>query len=418
MKRTFPSGLRMLKENKAIEITRPEARTYLLRYHHLLPPRSLAPETDILPFIRKVGCIQYDPLNTTGRNADLVLQSRFNNYKEADLYRLLYETRVVFDGWDKNMSIIPVDDWPCFERKRRKYRERYKKHSSEFQPVKAEILEKLQQEEYISSKDVDGKRKVDWAWAPTDIGRAVLESMYHSGDLLIHHREGSRKFYGPTERLLPRKVVDQGDPNPKNEAFCDWYVKRRIASIGLLWNRAGGGWLGSEVKKNEREQSVARLLERGEIIRVKIADIPEIFYMPKEGLEYLPLRSGASAAGMMHCNSEPGGGLRSKEAALIAPLDNLLWDRRLVETLFGFHYRWEVYTPVKDRRYGYYVLPVLYGDRFVARCEPVMDRKSRTLTIKGWWWEDGVQHDQEMDRALSRCFHRFAEFLGAQSVVR
>jgi uncharacterized protein YcaQ len=104
------------------------------------------------------------------------------------------------------------------------------------------------------------------------------------------------------------------------------------------------------------------------------------------------------------------------QAAFIAPLDNLMWDRRLVETLFGFEYRWEVYTPQAKRKYGYYVLPVLYGDRFIARVEPVLEKRTRNLVIKNWWWEHGVILNDLMFASLADCFERFCAYLTAKSI--
>lgn len=103
-------------------------------------------------------------------------------------------------------------------------------------------------------------------------------------------------------------------------------------------------------------------------------------------------------------------------ASVLAPLDNLLWDRRLVQELFAFDYRWEVYKPVTERQYGYYVLPVLYGDRFVARFEPGRDKKSRALVIKNWWWEPGVRRTKKLHLELQRCFQRFARYLGVERI--
>jgi uncharacterized protein YcaQ len=103
-------------------------------------------------------------------------------------------------------------------------------------------------------------------------------------------------------------------------------------------------------------------------------------------------------------------------AAILAPLDNLLWDRRLVEAIFGFEYTWEVYKPVAERRYGYYVLPILYSDRFVARFEPGRDKGSGALMVKNWWWEPDVAPSDEMRSALRRCFERFLGFLGADAI--
>jgi uncharacterized protein YcaQ len=97
-------------------------------------------------------------------------------------------------------------------------------------------------------------------------------------------------------------------------------------------------------------------------------------------------------------------------------LDNLLWDRRLIKALFDFEYIWEVYKPVAERRYGYYVLPILYGDRFVARFEPGRDRETGALVIKNWWWEPGGGACQQLQTDLLCCFQRFLQYLGADSL--
>jgi hypothetical protein len=102
---------------------------------------------------------------------------------------------------------------------------------------------------------------------------------------------------------------------------------------------------------------------------------------------------------------------------ILAPLDNLLWDRKLIAALFGFDYKWEVYTPAADRRYGYYVLPLLYEDRFIGRFEPVANRKSGELVVENWWWEQGVTPNQEMTAALKRCLSAFVRFLKLQALV-
>ncbi len=381
-----------------INITKKEARQYLLRYQNLYNPRQLKSDEEIVGFIKKIGCIQYDPLSKIARNADLVLQSRCNNYSEETLYRLLYEKRELIDGWDKNMSIWSVKDWPYFAKKRTSYINRFEKRANEFNSVRKEIIKKIKENGYISSKDVSGNQKVDWSWAPTDIGRAVLESMYHCGELLIHHKKGTRKYYGLTEKLLPAQIFNKPDPNSTLDNYNDWYVKRRISAVGLLWNRSGDAWLGSHLKKEDRTHSINRLLKKDEITAIQVTDIEEIFYLPKKALLILNDKE------------------RHNEAALIAPLDNLIWDRKLISRIFNFEYKWEVYTPAKERKYGYYVLPIIYGNRFVGRCEPIIDRKSKELIINNWWWEKDIKIDQKMTEALIRCFTDFGKFLNVGKI--
>ena len=104
---------------------------------------------------------------------------------------------------------------------------------------------------------------------------------------------------------------------------------------------------------------------------------------------------------------------QANKAAFIAPLDNLLWDRKNIQRLFDFSYMWEVYKPEKQREYGYYVLPVLYVDRFIGRFDPAFDKKTGRLTIKDWWWEEGVEVDQDMANALRNCMDDFLVYLDA-----
>jgi uncharacterized protein len=381
-----------------INITKKEARLYLLRHQNLYNPRQLNSDEEIVNFIQKIGCIQYDPLSKSARNADLVLQSRCSNYSEEILYRLLYEKRELVDGWDKNMSIWSVEDWPYFQRTRADHIIQYKKRSAEFNLIKKEIIRKIKENGYINSRDVNYNQKIDWSWSPTSVGRAVLESMYYCGELLIHHKKGTRKYYSLTENILPASILKKPDPNFTLGSYYDWYVKRRISSIGLLWNRSSDAWLGSHLKKEERSLAIKRLLEREEILEFKIADIGEIFYLPKNELILLEDQK------------------KHYEAALIAPLDNFIWDRKMIFRIFNFEYKWEVYTPAKDRKYGYYVLPIIYNGRFVGRCEPVIDRKNKELIINNWWWEKDIKINQVTIDALIRCFFDFAKFLDVKKI--
>ena len=103
-------------------------------------------------------------------------------------------------------------------------------------------------------------------------------------------------------------------------------------------------------------------------------------------------------------------------AFVLAPLDNMIWDRRLIKEVFDFDYRWEVYKPLSERQYGYYVLPVMCGNQFVARFEPGLDKKKQELIIKNWWWEPGMTRTAQMDELLSEGFRQFMNFTGVNSV--
>jgi hypothetical protein len=385
-----------------MKISKSHAKEFLLYYQNLLPPRRLVENEGILSFVRKVGCVQFDPLNIAGINTDLVLQSRVSNYSPEMLYRLLYEDRKLIDGWDKNMSIYSIEDWPCFER----FRDDSKNHIRKSKHID-EILEQIRQDIEIrgplSSRDFNFDKNVDWYWAPTNVSRAALESMYWWGELAIHHRKGTRKFYDLAGRCIPEGIINRRDPNTSEEAYHRWHIKRRIDSIGLLWSRSGDAWLGiRDLNSRKREAAIEEMVRSSELAELEI-----------EGFDYPVYTSSVNLELMDQCLEIH----RPFEAAFLAPLDNLLWDRKYIKSLFGFEYVWEVYKQPQERKYGYYVLPVIYGTEFVARFEPVFDKRKKVLNIKNWWWEDGVVATQEMKTAVRKCIDDFVRFLGAGSLV-
>lgn len=387
----------------AMKITQAQVRQFLLRYQELMPPYGLSGKSGIMAYIRKVGCIQFDPLNIVGRNPDLVLQSRVADFSPALLEALLYDDRTLLDGWDKMMSIYATEDWPYFAR----YREAMRRHyGHEDQPATAvlpTIRSELKQRGPLSSIDIALDETVDWHWAPTRLARAALESMYNWGELIVHHKVNTRKYYDFASNHIDHELLNAPDPLPTNHKYQEWHIYRRLGSIGLIWNRGSNAWLSiMGVKSEEREATLQQLCDQDKIAEIEVEAFPYPLYVRRDDIALLKDT----------CTWSPP----PPQASIIAPLDNLMWDREYIETLFGFRYRWEVYTPVAKREYGYYVLPILYGDRFIARFEPGWDKKTATLQIKQWWWEPDVTVTETMVQAIQACFKRFLHFREAQGL--
>jgi hypothetical protein len=227
--------------------------------------------------------------------------------------------------------------------------------------------------------------------------------MYFWGELVIHHKVHTRKVYDFADRHLPQELLSAPDPNETEGQYHDWRVLRRLGGVGLLWSRSGDAWLGiPEIKSRERRAALTRLLIQRKIVEARVEGMESPLYLRSEDRPCLDRISKAD---------DPG-----SQAAILAPLDNLLWDRRLAKELFDFDYRWEVYKPAAERRYGYYVLPVLYGDRFIARFEPGRDKDSGAVIIRKWWWESGVSQSEGMRLALRGCFKRFLNYLGTDDL--
>ncbi len=386
--------------------TRAQARRFLLQHQGLWPPRALSGPAGVLAFLRRVRCIQFDPLDVVGRNPDLVLQSRVGDFRPEMLSDLLYCDRLLLDGWDKQMSIVCTEDWPFFSRQRAAARTDPRQSAPPILASLPAVRRELQERGPLSSLDLALDESIDWHWAPTRLARAALESMYFWGELVVHHKVRTRKVYDFAQNCLPPKLLAAPEPNPDEAGYHDWYVRRRLGSVGLLADRPGDAWLGIEgLKTPERRAALSRLVAAGQVAAVRLEESGDKYYLRAEDLTELAA-AGREAAGTVR-----------HEAAILAPLDNLLWDRRMLAELFGFAYRWEVYKPAAERTYGYYVLPVLAGDRFVARFEPGRDRAARSLIIRNWWWEPGVEPSPTLVGALTECFTKFIEYLGAERMA-
>lgn len=385
-----------------MEITKAQARRFLLLYQGLIRPGEIDGKAGVLDYLHRVGCIQFDPLNIVGHNQELALQARVTGFRPQVLEDLLYEDRKLLDGLDKVMSIYPIEDWPYFRRRREAARRSPGLNKAAVRAVLPQVRSEIEARGPLSSLELAIDETIEWDWGtPSRLARAALDSLFFQGELVIHHKVHTRKYYDLVHRCLPAELLAAPEPNEIDEAYQDWYVLRRIGSVGLLWNRAGEAWLGmSDIKSKQRTAALKRLLERGKIGKVRVEGIKEPFYYRSQDEPYLNESLAMSAA--------------HPRAILMAPLDNLLWDRRMLQELFDFEYRWEVYVPADKRRYGYYVLPVLYGDRFVARFDPGHDKKRGILTIKNWWWEGEVATSDNMKAELAQCFQRFLGFLGGE----
>ena len=372
-----------------MKCTKVQANAYLVNAHGLGPVTQYRGKAGILSLVDKLGCIQYDPVDVCGKNHQLVLQARVEDFSKEDVDELLYGSRDLVDGWDNNMSVYSMSDWPCFSRVR---------HSASLWRRRQDILEAMEtvmetieNQGPLSSLDFEKGIHIDWAWGKTREVRAALEQLYHEGRITIHHRVHTRKYYDLSSRLIPDEIIAMADPHPTDDAYWDWRLLRRVASVGLIRDRGSDAFLGIEgLSAKQRHSAFARLENAGKIERIQV-----------EGINHDLLR--------VICDREPGqlDPVEPGKMRFLAPLDNLLWDRHLIEALFDFKYRWEIYTPKSKRQFGGYVLPIMAGERFVGRIALSYDHKKRALDLTDLWWENGMASDKTMQRLLDEALMRF-----------
>ena len=389
------------------------ARRYLVLRHFLAPPRSLPAEpASVMRVFERLGTVQFDPLDIAGRNHDLVLTARISGYDRQWTDDLLYRERRLYETYNKGLSLVPTSELPWYRVSWDMYRERFANTTfQEHQALVDELLERIRRGGPLTAGDVPARAAIDWIWRPTNQVRAMLEAMALAGILGIARREGNRRVYDLVERLFAADLLAERHPIDEQRRHK---LLSRYRAHGLL-GPAGSGevWLGTGPRAVDRPPQRERLVAEGKLVAVQVEGRREVRHIPAEDEHFVDQAERELASG------EPPGGV-PPQVAFIAPLDPLVWDRRLLRDLFAFDYLWEVYVPEAKRRWGYYVLPVLYGDRFVGRIELRIDRKAGVLRVLGLWWEKGIspRRDGDLRRALNSALEAHRQFAGVKKVVR
>ena len=395
-----------------LSITRQQAARFILAKQGLIGSYRFAGKEGAYDYVRQAGCIQYDPVDVCGKNAELTLQSRVKDFRKTMLQELLYEDRKLMDYADKELSIWPTEDWPYFS----SYRGRSRHLSETFagmQELKEKAINYIRENGPVCSDTLPVEGEIYWHssmhWSgnwhkESPAARSVLEQLYTDGELIIHHKNGSRKYYDLADKYIPAAVLYADNPCQDEFDFICWRVLRRIGAVGLLWDKNSPAFLGINMKADLRKKVLARLMSDNKISAVMVEGEKVTFYYRKE--------DDVLMQDVLNGNAD----LKAR-MSFIAPLDPLLWDKAMVKSLWDFSYSWEIYTPAAKRKYGYYTLPMIYSDRFVGRIEAIPDRKQGILQVKGLWWEPGLRQTKKLQAALQRKLLEFAKFNDCQSVV-
>jgi uncharacterized protein YcaQ len=379
-----------------VKVTAEAARRFLVARHFLAPARSLAGGLDgVLEVFRKFGSIQFDPNAVAGRNHDLVLHARVAGYEPA-WCDVLYERREIFESTNKALSFVPTSEFPWFRHVMGRKGPRFHAAAlAENTAVAERVFERIRAEGPLSSLDFEretGPTK-DWFGMPENAVRAVLEAYTVTGAIGLARRDGNRRYYDLLERLLPAALL--GQEVPEREQLLHKLLSRYRAH-GLLGPSGAGGTFARIAEPNARNELRKELVEFGALVPVEI-----------EGVRGKRLVLAEELA-LLQAPPEP-----TRSVAFIAPFDSLLWDTALLSSLFAFDYVWEGFFPSAKRRWGYYVLPIVFGDRFVGRIEPRIDRDRARVEVLNVWWENGFtprRADGFVDamRDALRAYLRFA----------
>lgn len=439
-----------------ITITKAAARRFLLHKQGLLPgdgqpcwAEELQGEAGVLAAIQRLEALQVDPIAVVERNHHLVLRNRVGGYRPEQLDSL-FAARRVMEYLVNARCILPITDlpdlWPIMQAARQL-------------PARAPLAESLaevlshleaQGESQPRALGQGGPRLMGMGYNPPDkaskaSGRAV-DLLWLGGEIMVSRREGNEKWYDLAARVVPPEVAAQlpegallpdlprphyavpsdhaGDPITRRERLSlvgegdlsrpwgaptvaseaapwqsfllDMYMRAyRLADLGDF----RFGW--QSYTAAERKALAADRVARGEWVEVAVEGVRRRYYALAEDRPLLEAAAEWGAAGPVR---------------FLAPLDNLLWRRPRLQDLFEFDYTWEVYTPAAKRRFGYYALPILYGDRLIGRMDPKLDRQRGVLMVNLLQLEQGVAVDEELTQHLAAALWEFARWHGADGI--
>jgi uncharacterized protein len=355
-----------------VKVTADAARRFFVARHLLAPARSVkGGEKGVLKVFDRLGSIQFDPISVAGRNHDLVLHARVAGY-DPELCDRLYECGEIFEATNKALSFVLTGEYPWFRHVWGRKGPRFHADAlSQNAAVAKQVLDRIRAEGPLSSADFERQNGAtkDWFGMPENAVRSVLEAYTVTGVIGLARRDGNVRHYDLVERLLPADVLAHDVPEREQVRHK---LLSRYRAHGLLGAGGAGGTFARIADPPERKALHQELVERGALVPVEVEGIRgKRFVLPDE----LPLLEAPPDV--------------PRSAAFIAPFDSILWDTALLANLFEFEYVWEGFFPAEKRRWGYYVLPIVFGDRFVGRIEPRIDVERASVDVLDLWWEEG-----------------------------
>ena len=356
----------------------------------------------MLEVFRRLGSIQFDPLAVAGRTHDLVLHARVAGY-DPSWCELLYERREIFEAFNKGLSFVLTTEIPWYRGSLSRNAPRL---LAEHAAVAEHVLERIRADGPLSTLDFERTRgeTIDWFGVPTNTVRAVLEAYVVTGVLGLARRDGNRRYYDLVERLLPAEVL--ADSVPLREQLRHRLLSRYRAH-GLLGVGGGGdifGGIGPAKPDPRLPEAPGRTALREELIAD--GDLVPVEVEGVNGKRFVL----EDEVGLLEAPPEP-----PPSVAFLPPFDALVWDRALLGSLFEFDYVWELFLPPAKRRWGWYVLPMLFRDRLVGRIEPRIDRAGGQVQVIDLWWEDGFapRRSEGFVDAMRDALGAYLRFAGA-----
>ncbi|MEM8842922.1 MAG: crosslink repair DNA glycosylase YcaQ family protein [Pseudomonadota bacterium] len=361
-------------------------------------------ELDLLGLIERLGFVQVDSINTVERAHHMILGARTRKYRPKHLKQLLERDRSLFEHWTHDAAVIPIQFYPHwkmrFDRDRRALLRNWKNWRRDgFEERFTDVLAHIRENGPAMSREINpGETRSNGGWWDWHPSKTALEFLWRTGELAICRRDGFQKVFDLTERVVPET---QRGLTPTDEETIDWACATALDRLGFatsgeiaaFWDKV------TPAEANEwcQRQAAGTLIE----IEIACADGSHRTHYARPWIL---------------ADSESSPELPNR-IRVLSPFDPALRNRNRAERLFGFHYRIEVFVPAAKRKYGYYVFPVLEGDRLIGRIDMKRAGPDGALSIAAFWPERSVKLGKGRLARLDGELHRLARFSGASCVM-
>jgi len=401
-----------MKPSTPTIISATDARRVLLHLQGLAAPPTRSSTKAVQALVERLGYVQLDSINVIERAHHMILGTRLDGYRHEHLAHALEKTRALWEHWTHDACVIPTKWFPHWKHRFAGYNARVQRSAwwrSQIGDDSARTirrtLARVRREGALRTRDFeppeDHRSQGWWEWHPE---KAALEYLWRVGRLAITRRERFEKVYDLVERVLPRENTT---PRSSQSQRIDWACREAIARLGIATPTEIARFF-QAITPVQAKAWCATAVRRGELVNVIVT--PERETKSKHGVSpsNKPVLSVALPNWKSMCHAAP-----ADRIVLLSPFDPVVRERSRVQRLFGFDYRFEAFTPAAKRVYGYYILPMLEGDKLIGRIDPKFDRAAGTLIVRGLWWSHGIKPNAARTRRLDAALDRLAEQIGA-----
>jgi uncharacterized protein YcaQ len=361
--------------------------------------------------LNQMQALQLDPLVMVARSQDIAMYGRILDYKPEHLYKMAYDQRKAFD-YGGILFMYPMHEFPYWRVSMSRIRSERLNHFIKSHPKAMDEVKRILRENGpMSNRDFQGERIKFWSYRGRKDSAVALFYLWLLGDVMITSRKGFDRVYDLTERVLPETHNTTASEKEAEEFFA----RKTVSFLGIMrekrWRYGWSDFIERKVTPQEEQKKLHELYEQGVIAPLQLEGSKEKWITLAENIPLLE----SLESGRIPKIWKPAGHTTEEEVTFLAPLE-IVSARGRAKQVFDFEYIWEVYKPLHQRRWGYYTLPILYGDDLVARLDPKLDRTTMTLHVLGFWLEEDAPKDGPFATALANGLMRFGRMIDAKKI--